>query len=57
MIPQTSGRSLLVFGTLMLVVATWMPNGVAGGIRAVVRRIYRRPVAIATNPTGSGGAA
>jgi branched-chain amino acid transport system permease protein len=52
--PETE---LLVFGTLMLVVATWMPNGVAGGIQAVVRRIYRRPVAIAANPTGSGGAA
>ncbi len=26
---------LLVFGTLMLVVAIWMPDGVAGGIQAV----------------------
>lgn len=57
MIKIAPEAELLVFGTLMLVVATWMPNGVAGGIQAAVRRVYRRPVAIAANPTGSGGAA
>jgi branched-chain amino acid transport system permease protein len=57
MIKIAPEAELLVFGTLMLLVATWMPNGVAGGIQAAVRRVCRRPVAIAANSTGSSGAA
>jgi ABC-type branched-subunit amino acid transport system permease subunit len=56
MIKIAPEAELLVFGTLMLLVATWMPNGVAGGMHAAVRRVYRRPVAIPADPPRSRGA-
>jgi branched-chain amino acid transport system permease protein len=32
---------LLVFGALMLTVATWMPQGIAGGLGSLARRLVR----------------
>ncbi len=33
---------LLVFGALMLIVSVWMPDGIAGGLRSVVRFVRKR---------------
>ena len=35
---------LLVYGALMLAVAVWMPNGIAGGLQALLRLWPGRPV-------------
>jgi hypothetical protein len=52
MIRIAQEAELLCSAHCCLVVATWMPNGVAGSILAAVRRVCCRPVAIAANPTG-----
>ena len=48
---------LPVFGSLVLAASIWMANGVAGGIQAVVRRVWRGSDAIAAIPMEAGGAA